>query len=179
MDPTVAPAALHHHRRSHIAALATAVLLAVLSATLVASSPSGATTTPELDPVVAASDLEVEVLAAINVDRTAAGLPAVTPVGDLSRVAREHSARMADGTDLHHNSDLGDDIRHWRRVGENVGRSPSVDAVHAAFMASPSHAANILDPGFTEIGIAVDERADALWVTQVFREPSAPTILPF
>jgi len=178
MDPTVAPAALHHHRRRHIARLAVAVLLAVLSATLVASSPSGATTTPDLDPVAAASDLEVELLAAINADRAAAGLPALTPIGDLSRVARQHSGRMADGTDLHHNPDLGDGIRHWRRVGENVGRSPSIDAVHAAFMASPSHAENILDPGFTEIGIAVDERADALWVTQVFREPSALAILP-
>jgi uncharacterized protein YkwD len=176
MDPTVAPAASPRRRR--IAGLSAVVLLAVLSAILLASSSSAATTQTGPTPV-AASDLEVAVLTAVNADRVAAGLPELAVATDLSLVAGQHSARMADGTHLHHNPDLGDDVDRWRRVGENVGRSPSVGAVHTAFMASPSHAANILDPGFTEVGIAVDERGGTLWVTQVFREPSTSTVLPF
>lgn len=177
MDPTVAPAASPRRRR--IAGLSPVVLFAALTAMLLAASSSAATTQTGLTPPVAASDLEVEVLTVVNADRVAAGLPELTLAPDLSLVAARHSARMADGTNLHHNPDLGDDVDHWQRVGENVGRSPSVDAVHTAFIASPSHAANILDPGFTEVGIAVDERDGTLWVTQVFREPSTSTVLPF
>ena len=162
-----------------MASLFAAAIFAALSAMLLAATSSAATTHADLASEHTTSDLEVEVVSAINADRVAAGLPALTLVGDLSVVARQHSARMADAESLHHNPDLADDIERWERVGENVGRSPSVDAVHAAFLASPSHEANILDPGFTEVGIAVDERDGTLWVTQLFREPSAPSVLPF
>lgn len=178
MDPTVA-LARPPRRRRRIAGLSAVALFAALSAMLVAASSSAATAQVDPSPPVTASDLETEVLTAVNTDRIAAGLPELAPVDDLSIVANRHSARMAAGTNLHHNPALGDDVDRWQRVGENVGRSPSVDAVHAAFLASPSHAANILDPGFTQVGIAVEERDGTLWVTQVFREPSAPVVLPF
>jgi uncharacterized protein YkwD len=176
MGHRIATAAPPRGRR--IVGLSAVVLLAALCAILLAAS-SAATAHAELAPEAQASTLEVEVLSAINTDRVAAGLPELALAGELSRVASRHASQMADRTDLHHNPKLGDDVDRWYRVGENVGRSPSVDAVHTAFMASPSHAANILDAGFTEVGIAVDDRDGTLWVTQVFREPSALALLPF
>ena len=35
---------------------------------------------------------------------------------------------------------------NWMKVGENVGRGGAVASVWGAFMASPGHAANVLDP---------------------------------
>jgi uncharacterized protein YkwD len=40
----------------------------------------------------------------------------------------------------------------WRKLGENIGYGPSIDAVQATYMASPPHRANILDPQFNRIG---------------------------
>ena len=42
----------------------------------------------------------------------------------------------------------------WRKLGENVGTGNNVPEVHTAYMASPGHRANVLDPAFTEIGTA-------------------------
>lgn len=147
--------------------LSTIVLVAVLSAFLLAPTATAAATAPS-------TDLEAEVLAAVNLERVADGLDPVEAAGDLMLVARQHSGDMADQQDLRHNDELGTDVTRWRKVGENVGRSPSVEDVHEAFMASPSHAANILEPDFAEIGVGVEVRDDTLWITQVFRDPSAP-----
>ena len=48
---------------------------------------------------------------------------------------------------------LTSDVTNWRWVGENVGYGPDVATVHAAFMNSPAHKANILDRDYTEVGI--------------------------
>ncbi len=42
----------------------------------------------------------------------------------------------------------------WRKLGENVGMGGTVPQIHTAYMNSPGHRANILDPRFTEIGTA-------------------------
>ncbi len=53
----------------------------------------------------------------------------------------------------------------WTKAGENVGRGGTVDAVWDAFMASPSHAANVLDPAFTRIGVGVVRTPDGVLYT--------------
>ncbi len=136
-------------------------------------------------PVALAADAGAEAafVAAANQERAAAGLPALVVADDLVAVARTQSAAMADGDDLHHNPSLTDDVAGWQRVGENVGRGPDVDVIHSAFMASPAHRDNILEAGWTEIGIGVEVRQGRIWVTQVFRLPAAaqdspPTTVP-
>jgi uncharacterized protein YkwD len=42
----------------------------------------------------------------------------------------------------------------WQKLGENVGYGGSIDQVQVAYMNSPGHRANILDPGFTQVGTA-------------------------
>lgn len=143
------------------------VLLVAMLGTLLAPSSARA-----------ASDggAEAAFVAAVNAERAAAGLPALVVAGDLVEVARGHSVRMADAVDLHHNDALPDDVSGWQRVGENVGRGPAVEVVHAAFMQSPSHRANVLDPTWTEVGVGVEARDGRLWVTQVFRLPAADEV---
>lgn len=116
---------------------------------------------------------ETAFLDLLNQRRGSAGLPALSVAGDLTEVARRHSARMADAVDLHHNAALTNEVSGWQKVGENVGRGPSVQVIHDAFVASPSHDANLVEPDYLQVGIGVEERDGRLWVTQVFRLPSA------
>lgn len=116
--------------------------------------------------------LEQAFVDAINAERAAAGLDALTPAGDLTVVGRRHSTTMADAEDLHHNPSLAGDVNGWRKVGENVGRGPEVTRIHDAFMASPSHRRNVLDADWTEVGVGVIVRDGQIWVTEVFRDPA-------
>lgn len=138
------------------------VLLVALLATLLPS------------PAVAATDTgsEAASLAEIDAERSARGLPALRRSAELQAVARRHAVRMADDGSLHHNPELGSEVSGWRQVGENVGRGPSADAVHRAFMDSASHRDNILSASFVEVGVGVERRGDVIWVTQVFRLPA-------
>ncbi len=40
----------------------------------------------------------------------------------------------------------------WFKLGENVGKGGTIPQIHEAYLRSPSHRANILDPAFTQIG---------------------------
>ena len=148
------------------ASLVTGLLVALLAMLL----PT-ATLTAHAD-----SGTEGAFVAALNQERAAAGLTTLTIASDLTATAREHSADMADGTNLHHNPNLGSDVRGWQKVGENVGRGPSVTAIHDAFLASPSHLENVMDTEWTELGIGVVVSDETIWVTVLFRLPagSAP-----
>jgi uncharacterized protein YkwD len=123
--------------------------------------------------------MESAFVAAVNRERAASGLSALSVAGDLTSAARSHSQVMGNGTNLHHNPNLGSAVSGWKKVGENVGRGPSVDSIHAAFMASAGHKKNILDPEWTQIGMGVVVVDGRIWVTQVFRTPAgAPAPAP-
>jgi uncharacterized protein YkwD len=139
------------------------VLALALLATLLPGLPAA--------PAHADAGLEAQFVSRINQERGAAGLPPLGTAGDLTAVARSHSTVMGQGTDLHHNPSLGSDVGGWQRVGENVGRGMSVDDIHVAFMASPGHARNVLDPEWTEVGVGVAMVDRRIWVTEVFRLP--------
>ena len=54
-------------------------------------------------------------------------------------------------------------------LGENVGHGPSVAAIEQAFMNSPGHRANILNPEFNWAGTGVSVAADGtVYLVQVF-----------
>ncbi len=140
-----------------------ALVLAALVSGTATAQPAGATTT------------EDGVTSRLNGARTAHGLPALTTRGDLTEVARAQAGRMADSRTLFHNPNLTTDVTGWRYVGENVGYGPDTESVHAAFMGSPGHRANILDTDYTEVGVGVVQRDDRVWVVQVFRQPQHTT----
>ncbi|WP_418320703.1 CAP domain-containing protein [Piscinibacter sakaiensis] len=103
--------------------------------------------------------------------------------GKLAKAALGHSRQMADDNFFSHSGKKGGKVSDraeaagysWRRVGENIASGQgSTDAVVAAWLASPGHCANIMNPRFTEMGAAyaVNPTSDTtIYWTQVFGTP--------
>jgi uncharacterized protein YkwD len=110
-----------------------------------------------------ADALERAALSLVNADRRAAGLPPVVSDARLADAARAHAMEMrAAGAIAHFSAATGDPADRvaargltFARVTENVGVAPTVKAAHDAFLASPAHRANILDPAVDAVGIGV------------------------
>lgn len=124
-------------------------------------------------PAVASASDESSFVTKLNAERTGRGLPALSVAADLISVARAHSAEMARTNNLHHNPSLTTQVKDWIDLGENVGYGASVDVIHNALMNSPSHRANILGSQYKQVGIGIAISGTRMWVTQVFRNPTA------
>ena len=148
-------------RRTNLSTGLVITLIVSFLAILVPASPAEA----------ADANAEAQFVALLNNERAARGLAKLTVASDLVSVARSHSATMAQKNDLYHNPNLGSDVANWQKVGENVGRGPSVSSIHEAFMNSAGHRANILDSDWTEVGVGVVVVDGRVWVTEVFRQP--------
>jgi hypothetical protein len=110
----------------------------------------------------------------VDHERGAHGLAPLAPASDLTEIARRHAQRMADRGEPYHNPSLTSEVQGWEVVGENVGVGHDVEALHRAFMDSPSHRANILHRDMTQLGVGVVTSPDGrIWVVQVFRRPMA------
>ena len=108
-----------------------------------------------------------------NSDRTANGLRPLSTAADLQSAAQQHAQDMARAGVLAHTPNLGSKISGWQRLGENVGRGPNLADIETAFMNSPSHRENILDPAFTQVGIGVVfDGSQYFYVSVLFRQPS-------
>lgn len=143
-----------------------AVVVAVLTSLLLVApaGTAGAQAAPETS--------ESQFLQKLNAERCAAGLAPMALHAGLSDDARRWSATMSGAGSLHHSSTIGADtavhLPDWRSAGENVGRGWSADSLHAAFMASPGHRANVLgDFNAVGIGVVVDG-GGRTWVTVRF-----------
>src|SRR5207248_2963044 len=115
---------------------------------------------------------EADFLARTNADRASAGLGSLQVSSDLVALARQHSSDMANSNSLYHTPNLGSVVQNWLKVGENVGRGTGgVATIQDAFMASPHHRENILDPAYTQAGVGVVWSGNMLYVTVQFRKP--------
>lgn len=97
--------------------------------------------------------------------------------GRLARAALEHSRYMAEHAVLTHTGPDGQSLKarvdmvefEWRTLGENVAVGQSTpEQVVAAWLNSPSHCANIMNPEFTDTGVAFETRPySSIYWTQV------------
>ncbi|MBW3649007.1 MAG: CAP domain-containing protein [Actinobacteria bacterium] len=144
-------------RRHRGVMLAVAVCAGLVGALL----PSAAT---------ADAGAEAAFVARANEARADKGMGTLRTDAELTAVARRWSAKMAQAQSLSHNPNLTSEVtQDWEKLAENVGVGPSVDEVHAAFMASSSHRSKILDPAFTFAGVGVVTDAKGrMWVTEIF-----------
>lgn len=116
--------------------------------------------------------MESQFIASVNAARQSNGQAPYSVAGDLTSIARQHSANMASQQSLYHNPSLTSQVPNWQAVGENVGEGPDVSDIHTAFMNSVEHRDNILDHDFTQIGVGVSvDKNGIVWVTEDFREP--------
>lgn len=115
-------------------------------------------------------------VARINQARADAGLPPLGVLASLRDLARAQSARMATQDRLHHNPNLAADLTaavpDWQRGGENVGVGGDVASLHAAFMASPAHRANVLG-NWRYMAVGVVRAGAKTWVTELFVQAPA------
>ena len=135
---------------------------------------------------------ENHVLSLVNVTRAALGRQHLSPHDYLRGMAERQAQRMADRGDIYHNPNLGGEITSsgmdWRKVGENVGMGPNVDLIEDAFLKSPHHYENIIDPSYNIAGIGAIKGDDGrMYVVQVFAnvvsqasaaKPPAPSVAP-
>ena len=123
---------------------------------------------PRLDagPPGCGTAVEQEELRLTNAARASAGLGALACDEALTRAARLHSQDMCDQGYFSHTSLDGRTFRNridaqgvsWSTIGENIARGQRTAAdVHAAWMASTGHRANILNGAFGRIGIGYVE----------------------
>jgi hypothetical protein len=93
--------------------------------------------------------------------------------GALTAKAQQWAEHMAAVGGISH-SNLPDGAPgEWTRLGENVGRGPSVDAIHNALVASPEHYKNLTDPGFRYVGVGVVNANGTFYVSEVFMESAS------
>lgn len=122
-------------------------------------------------------EAERAMLRAINEERRAIGLDALSWCSECAEVARAHSEDMYRGGYFSHEDLDGNgpfDRMKAARIsygaaGENLALAPTVSEAHTGLMESPDHRANILRSGFHEVGIGIYEGPYGLMCTQLFR----------
>jgi uncharacterized protein YkwD len=94
----------------------------------------------------------------------------------LAAVARAHSRDMRDQDFFAHVSPRSGRLADraaaahlaYARVAENIAVNDDVDRAHAALMRSPGHRMNVLDAGFTRVGLGVAFETEAGVIRRVF-----------
>jgi len=113
---------------------------------------------------------------AVNHERASLGLRELQWDTALANAARLHTTLLAQNDALSHRfngeADLQTRLRlagaNFSLVAENVAEAPDVASLHIAWMNSPPHRANILDPQINSIGIAIERRGEQYFATQDF-----------
>ncbi len=93
-----------------------------------------------------------ELLTLVNQSRSEAGLRPVTRDIQLEVKADLWAQHMRDTCTRSHSVLKDGAPQDWYRLGENVGNGGSIQQVHTAFLDSPLHRANVLDPSFSSMG---------------------------
>jgi len=143
------------------------------------STPPAAPVQPVPQPSgqAGATSLELQMVDLINQVRAKNGLKPLNVNAKLMELARLKSQDMADNGYFDHKSPtygyvfdmLGKAGVRFRGAGENIALAGSVTGAMNAFMNSPTHRANILMAGWTDVGIGIVPGArGTLVVTQIF-----------
>jgi uncharacterized protein YkwD len=138
-------------------------------------------------PATPSPDIEAQFVSRINGLRASRGLSQLAVHGQLLSVARNWTERMVQAGRISHNPNLSSEVSgDWTKLGENVGVGPTVDALMDAFMASPAHHRNLVDPEWNYVAVGVVRAADGqLYTTHNFMvmggsppPPPPPTTQP-
>lgn len=139
---------------------------------------------PAVPPALVPTALELELLARVNADRAAHGVPPVALDPDTLGVARARAADQVALPRLSHYDASGALVFErlltearvgYTMIGENLARltgagAAAAERAEAALMASPSHRANILNPRYTRLAVgATTSETGQLVLAQIFR----------
>jgi len=114
---------------------------------------------------------EAQFLALTNQLRVSHGLNSLASYGGLVSIARYWSGNMAAAGAISHNMNLPNQVSGpWTKLGENVGTGWTVQSIEDAFVASPHHYENLVDPVFNYVGIGVVDSGGKIYVTVDFMQ---------
>jgi uncharacterized protein YkwD len=148
------------------------------------------TLAPISTPKIQAASISADTLVDLaNSSRASVGLKAYSVNDKLNASAKMKAEDMLKSDYFAHNSPSGISPWYWfskagysySYAGENLAIDfYSASGVHEAWMNSPSHRANILDPNFIEIGVAVAageyQGKETTIIVQHFGTPSKDAI---
>lgn len=128
-------------------------------------------------------DDEAAFVARINALRIANNLEPLLVDTELVTTSRSWAIQLRSDGALSHADDLSIGVTaEWAKLGENVGvaGTEQFEELFAAFVASPLHYANLVDPDFTHIGTGVVYDSEGrMWTAHRFMdkvaEPTATT----
>jgi hypothetical protein len=145
-------------------------LVAVLVGTIAVPTAIAPAQAQAQAPVADVGAAEADFVGRINELRRGKGLRELTVHGELTDVARRWAEKMASVDEISHNPNLAKQVAaDWQKLGENVGVGMTVAKLHDAFVRSPAHYRNLVDPDFTHVGVAVVIGRDgALFTTHQF-----------
>jgi Cysteine-rich secretory protein family len=129
---------------------------------------------------------EVRMLEQLNQARKAAGVAPLAADSALRQLARGHTEDMVDHAFFSHVSpSQGTPQDRFTRsgllfsqFGENIAAASTPEDAHTGLMESPGHRANMLNPGFSHVGIAAGNGPAGLVVTLNFGRRPNPEDLP-
>jgi uncharacterized protein YkwD len=120
---------------------------------------------------------ELQLLILANQSRQEAGAPALTLDAGLSKAAQAHALMMLDSRQLSHqfpgepslaNRLASSTELHLEQEGENVALDYDATRGHEHLMLSAPHRANLLNPVYNVVGMAVVRSGDRLYIVQDF-----------
>ena len=117
------------------------------------------------------SEMRAAVVCLINDQRAIQGLPPLQVSAELNNSAQNWNQWMVSTGNFTHGTDFAARISavgyDWQTAGENIATGfATPQQVVNAWMASPDHCRNILDPSFRNIGTGVTSAAVGTWATQ-------------
>jgi uncharacterized protein YkwD len=106
------------------------------------------------------SAMRAAVVCLINKQRTERGLPALHEQAQLQRSAQAWTSTMVDQNNFSHGTAFWNRIQatgyDWQTLGENIATGFTTPAeVVTAWMGSPGHCRNILNPNYVSVGTGV------------------------
>ncbi len=124
------------------------------------------------------NDSERELFELLNHERAAKDLPELKWDDALFKAARQHALLMLDLNVLEHQlpgepgleERLTDAGARFTYIAENIAVGKDSATIHSAWMHSPGHRANILNPRITAVGIAVVRGTSGLFAVEDFSE---------
>jgi uncharacterized protein YkwD len=152
----------HHHHHHHRHRPNSAVQ---------ASAGSGCAYADAAATSASLSEMRAAVVCLINERRNSDGLPSLRASAELDRSAQNWNRWMVATGNFTHGSNFAGRISavgyDWQTAGENIATGFATPRqVVAAWMASPDHCRNILDPSFRDIGTGITAAAVGSWASQ-------------
>ena len=143
----------------------------------------------QTSPSLPTATFENTILTLVNSDRTAQGVSALTENSLLAAAAQAKANDMATEGYFAHYSPSGTSPWYWftlvgyyyTHAGENLAINfDDPTAVETAWMASPSHRANIVRGLYTQTGIGIAHGTylgkPATFIVQLFATPALPLV---